>query len=86
MLSRTSTRQKALLYINTYIQVHGYSPSIREIQDEIQVGSTSVVAFHLDKLQNEGYITRQPGLSRTIRLTDKGDLYIDLYDTYVRGT
>jgi len=44
----------------------GRPPTIREIGAACNVSSTSVVSYHLGKLERGGYIAREPRLSRAI--------------------
>jgi repressor LexA len=62
-----SDRHKAILeFIQSYRAVKGFAPSLREIGEHIGVGSTSLVTFYLTRLQEDGYITRDPYISRSI--------------------
>lgn len=49
-----------------------YRLSLRDLVVATGAGSTSVINYHLDKLQIRGLITRAPMLARTIRLTEAG--------------
>ena len=46
----------------------GYPPSIREICDQANISSTSVVNYYLDQLEDMGYIQRDDRVSCGIRL------------------
>src|SRR3972149_2647796 len=50
---------------------NGYPPSIREIGDAADISSTSVVNYNLNRLVDEGYLTRDQNVSRGLRLTEK---------------
>jgi repressor LexA len=64
-----SERQKKILEVLERFQIDpGYPPSIREICDETNISSTSVVNYYLDQLQDMGYIERDGHVSRGIRL------------------
>ncbi len=64
-----SERQKKILEVLERFQIDpGYPPSIREICDETNISSTSVVNYYLDQLQEMGYIERDSHVSRGIRL------------------
>jgi repressor LexA len=65
-----SYRQEALLdAIIAYKDKHdGCAPSIRELVIATDITSTSVVSYHLSRLELKGYIRRQPGVSRTIEV------------------
>lgn len=65
-----SQRQESILhYIQQFVQKHGYSPSIRDIQTNLKISSTSVVAYNLKALQEKGKLDREGKISRGIRLT-----------------
>lgn len=58
--------QDALAFIADYRCRNGYSPSMAEIGASIGVKSRSLVAYYLDRLEDEGSIRREPGVSRSI--------------------
>lgn len=60
--------QKILEFLTTFQDEYGYSPSIREIGDQINVNSTSLVDFYLDKLEARNEIQREKHISRSIRV------------------
>lgn len=63
-------RQKEVLeVIITFINDHGYGPSVRELQDKLKIGSPNGIICHLTALSRKGIITREPGVARGIRLT-----------------
>lgn len=57
-----------LAFITDFYAANHYSPSMREIAAGCGVASTSMVNSDLDQLQALGYLTTQPGKSRTIVL------------------
>lgn len=64
-----STRQRSLLdFIVTFIDDHGYPPSVRDMQDGCSISSTSVVAYNLVQLEQKGWIARLPDVSRAIEV------------------
>jgi len=64
-----SERQKKILEVLEKFQNNaGYPPSIREICDEANITSTSVVNYYLEQLKEMGYIQRDERISRGIRL------------------
>jgi repressor LexA len=65
-LSERHTR--ILQVLESFQQKFGYPPSIREICDKAYISSTSVVNYYLDQLEELGYIERDQGVSRGIRL------------------
>ena len=68
------TTDKVWVFIGRYMKEHGYSPSHREMMEAVHISSTSVVAYHLDKLADRGIITKGPqGTMRTLRLNKEYD-------------
>lgn len=64
-----SSRQKKILaFIERFIQRQGYPPTIREIGEAVNIASTSVVNYNLNKLVDRGYLERSPEVSRGLRL------------------
>lgn len=66
MTTPVKTRYRVLRYIQQFVAGHGYGPTVREIQAALELSSTSVVQYHLDRLERQWLITREPGLARTI--------------------
>jgi repressor LexA len=61
---------KVLNYIEEYIEISGYPPSIAEIAEFLGVSSTFGVRKHIDALMKKGFLTRsEAGLSRAIHVT-----------------
>jgi len=60
-----------LNYIIEYYDEYGYSPVIREIQEGCEISSTSVVAYHLEKLVNSGDISKGKNKARTIKVNNE---------------
>jgi repressor LexA len=64
-----SGRQQDILgYIKTFVQREGYPPAIRQIQEDLKISSTSVVAYNLRALEQKGFIRRSNKISRGIEL------------------
>ena len=64
----TSREQMTLDYIIETINEKGYSPSVRDIMAAVGYKSTSTVYSCLQKLEVLGYIQKEGGKSRTIRV------------------
>jgi repressor LexA len=60
--------QKIMEFLSNFQDKHGYSPSIRQIGDSIDVKSTSLIDYYLNQLQEMGYIEREGRISRSIRV------------------
>lgn len=52
------TRKRVMEFINEFYTQHYRSPTLREIQAHAQIQAVSNVAFHLDKLAEEGQLCR----------------------------
>ncbi len=64
-----SDRHRRIMeYLTEFIEEFGYSPSIREIGDSIDVKSTSLVDYYLNQLEEKEYISREGRISRSIRV------------------
>jgi repressor LexA len=62
-------RQKSILNVlEIFHKDNGYPPSIREIGEQANISSTSVVNYYLEQLEEMGYIERDGRVSRGIRL------------------
>src|SRR3972149_12064061 len=67
-----SDRQKRMLeFIRRFTADSGSPPSIREIGEAADISSTSVVNYNLNRLVEEGFLSRDHNVSRGLRLTDK---------------
>ena len=76
--TRSGIKQKKdamLRYLTRYQKDNGYSPSQREIRDACSLSSTSVVNYHLNALEHNGYIVRPRNIARAIIITPKGQEY-----------
>ena len=62
------TQQRILNYIEEYIEVNGYAPSVREIGQAVDLRSTSTVHGHLSRLEKKGLLRREAMKPRTIDL------------------
>lgn len=60
--------QMILKFLSKFQDQNGYSPSIREIGESINVRSTSLVDYYLKQLEEMEYISREQHISRSIRL------------------
>jgi repressor LexA len=64
-----SERQRAIIgFISRFSDENGYPPTIREIGAAVNIKSTSVVNYNLNRLDKEGFITRSRKFSRGIRV------------------
>ena len=60
-MPRTSNKAQLIVdYVNQFIQENGYSPSVREIGAAVGLKSTASVSYHLQALQEKGFL-QAPG-------------------------
>lgn len=70
---KLSEKQRNILrFIETYIDTHGFPPTIRQIGEATNIASTSVVNYNLNKLVTAGYLARSARSSRGLRLVKNG--------------
>ena len=67
----SDTRERILKFIRDFLDDRGYAPTIRDIVKGCSLGSTAVVQHHLNVLEREGRIRRDPDVFRSIQLTDR---------------
>lgn len=66
----TAKQQEILEYIKEEILKKGYPPAVREICEAVHLKSTSSVHSHLETLEKNGYIRRDPTKPRAIEICD----------------
>ena len=66
----TDKQREILEYIKEMILKKGYPPAVREICEAVHLKSTSSVHSHLESLEKNGYICRDPTKPRTIEILD----------------
>ena len=66
----TAKQEEILEYIKNQILKKGYPPAVREICEAVHLKSTSSVHSHLETLEKNGYIRRDPTKPRAIEILD----------------
>ena len=66
----TDKQREILEYIKQEILNKGYPPTVREMCDAVHLKSTSSIHSHLESLEKNGYIRRDPSKPRTIEIVD----------------
>ena len=66
----TAKQTEILEYIKQEILNKGYPPAVREICEAVHLKSTSSVHSHLETLEKNGYIRRDPTKPRAIEIID----------------
>lgn len=68
---KLSDKQREILeYIKSQILERGFPPAVREICEAVHLKSTSSVHSHLETLEKNGYIRRDPTKPRAIEILD----------------
>ncbi|MBP0725935.1 transcriptional repressor LexA [Bacillus sp. RG28] len=68
-MNKLSKRQSEILnFIKEEVKSKGYPPSVREIAEAVGLASSSTVHGHLERLENKGYIRRDPTKPRAIEI------------------
>jgi len=70
-IKSSPTRYRILNFIKDFFNEKGYAPTIRDIVKGCRISTTSVVQHHLNQLEKEGHIQRDPQVFRSIRLTEQ---------------
>lgn len=80
-------RQRAVYdYIASFIERHGFPPTMQEIAEHLGISGNLGVIKHLKALERKGVITRNPGSSRGIRITPKGSRYPETEERLYTGS
>lgn len=66
----TKKQSEILEYIKSEILNRGFPPAVREICEAVNLKSTSSVHSHLETLEKNGYIRRDPTKPRAIEIID----------------
>ncbi|GGP16012.1 transcriptional repressor LexA [Oceanobacillus neutriphilus] len=68
-MTKLSKRQQMIFdFIKEQVEQKGYPPSVREIAVAVGLASSSTVHGHLERLENKGYIRRDPTKPRAIEI------------------
>ena len=67
----TPKQQEILDFIKEEILHRGYPPAVRDICEAVHLKSTSSVHSHLETLEKNGYIRRDPTKPRAIEILDE---------------
>jgi repressor LexA len=67
----TERQREILDFLTSYLDAHGYPPTVREIGEAVGLASPSTVHAHLANLERAGLIKRDPTKPRALELTDR---------------
>jgi repressor LexA len=69
----TKKQREIYDFLKFFIDTNGYSPSIREIQDQFGLSSPATVHKHLSLLEQKSYIRKDANKNRSIDILDPTD-------------
>lgn len=81
----SSRREQILRFIHEFIDERGYAPTVRDICKGCNVSTPSVVQYHLNMLEKQGYIRRDPQVFRSIQLVEKETAEVPLLGVIAAG-
>jgi repressor LexA len=67
----TARQQEIVQFLASYVDEHGYPPTVREIGDAVGLASPSTVHAHLANLERVGLLRRDPTKPRAIELVGR---------------
>jgi repressor LexA len=71
-MALTKRQREVYMYLVNYIDLNGYSPSLREVGDGLGLKSLATVHRHLRNLDSKGLIQRDHHQSRSIEIVPSG--------------
>lgn len=71
MRELTKRQNEIFEYIKQTVHSKGYPPSVREIGEAVGLASSSTVHGHLSRLEEKGYIKRDPTKPRAIEIVSE---------------
>ncbi|MCF6514931.1 transcriptional repressor LexA [Lactobacillus sp. S2-2] len=79
MAKASEQKQKKILqFIWDHVNNQGYPPTVREICNAVNLSSPSTVHGHLAKLENNGFLIKDPSKPRAMEITNAGIEYLDI--------
>ncbi|MDM4723225.1 transcriptional repressor LexA [Micromonospora sp. WMMA1363] len=73
----TARQRRILEFIRTWVERHGYPPSVREIGEAVGLVSPSSVAYQLKELEKKGFLRRDPNRPRAVDVRAPSDAIDD---------
>ena len=67
----TQRQREVYEFVVSYVDSHGYPPTVREIGEAVGLASPSTVHAHLANLERAGYLRRDPTKPRALELTKR---------------
>lgn len=69
-MKKIDKKEELLNFIKSYVDDNGYPPTVREMCRAVKVNSTSTIAYHLSRLEDEGSIKKNPNKNRALEVVD----------------
>ena len=68
-MEKLTNRQKDILdVIKRFIAAHGYPPTVREIGKELNLSSPATTHFHINRLEDKGYLRKNESKNRAMEI------------------
>lgn len=64
----TKKQRELLVFIESFIASHGYSPSYREIMQSLDYTSVATVAVHINNLIKRGHLRKRENAARSLEV------------------
>ena len=84
-MRKPEIRERILEFIRRSLDERGYAPTVRDIVKGCNLSSTSVAQHHLNTLEKEGRIHRDPQVVRSIQLIQKNVIEVPLLGAIAAG-
>lgn len=68
----TKRQKQVLEFIKVFIKKHDYAPSLEEVKKHLGLSSVSTAHFHVQALQQKGFLRRDENRPRTIEISKNG--------------
>ncbi|MBL7197225.1 MAG: transcriptional repressor LexA, partial [Candidatus Omnitrophica bacterium] len=82
----TKRQKQVLEYIKKYIGKHAYGPSLEEIKKHLKLSSVSTAHYHIQALQDMGYLHKEDNQPRALDVfSEKSLVQIPLLGTIAAG-
>ena len=76
-MEKLTDRQEDILNaLKQFIATRGYPPTVRELGEAVGLSSPATTQFHLNKLEEKGYIKKDNAKNRTIELLEIGRAHV----------
>jgi len=84
-MRKPEIRERILAFIRHSFDERGYAPTVRDIVKGCNLSSTSVAQHHLNTMEKEGRIHRDPQVVRSIQLMQKDVVEVPLLGAIAAG-